>query len=123
MQEFSNFTNAFNKTYASINETLYRAEIFRQNSKKILDHNDLFNSGKVNWKKQIYSHIDMTDEEWEQLRTGAQIDLDSKEHISDEMKLILSQKMKVPSSFSWIDKGGVTPVKNQVKKFATIIKL
>lgn len=116
MQEFSNFTNTFNKTYASINETIYRAEIFQKNSKKILDHNNLFNSGKVNWKKKIYSHVDMADKEWEQLRTGAQIDPDMKTHITDEMKIILSQKMTVPPSFSWIAKGGVTPVKNQVNR-------
>lgn len=112
-EHHEDFVKQFNKTYASVEEFEKRKKIFHKRNHKRIKHNKLFDEGKVSWKEGIHEHSDLTDEEFISKFTGASIDKNFKIHISDEMKKAKAQKTTVPSSFSWRDQGGVTPIKNQ----------
>ena len=114
-KQFSHFQNKFNKKY-SPKELLKRQAIFQANVKAITEHNEKFARGETSYQKQIDEFTDMTREEMAAHINGlppvpenAKTDAFSEQH-----RMSLKRSRKVPlDSFSWVDQGVVTSVKNQ----------
>ena len=105
----------FNKTYTTVEEKAKRALIHKHNMKKMDDHNKLHSQGKVGWNMGVGEEFDWTDDEHQNSRGLLPEDEDFKEEpLSSSTSLIISQR-NAPDSWNWVEKGYVTPVKDQAK--------
>ena len=106
----------FNKTYGTEQEEVLRTLIFRYNSELMDAHNSLYHEGKVGWRMGINEDFDWTNEEQNEWHGGVLLDSrNTKEReINDDDEVEQPTQRDVPDSWSWVEQGGVTQIKNQV---------
>jgi len=115
---FLQFAKEFGKKYATRKEFSMRQEIFLKNYQEMLEHNALFEQGQVSWARKVTKFYDRTFEEFAtEVGLGMpQYDNSTKhEDVEDEAYMEKYREIKgtAPSSWNWVDQGGVSPVKNQ----------
>jgi len=103
--EFSEFIKAFNKTYETKNEMMYRYDVFVKNLEMIAKHNAEGHS----WTMGINEFADMT---WNEFKTRLGFVQPTFKGIP-RRSFDLSKVVSVPASIDWTQKGAVTGVKNQ----------
>jgi len=109
-KQFSSFTKKFGKTYATIEETQFRLDVFKANLKKMNAHNA---RRDVSWKMGINKFSDMTDAEFEATMMGGY-----KATPTPTFPATLKSKKEInikdlPESVNWCDKGACSAVKDQ----------
>ena len=84
--------------------------------KVMSEHNKLHDEGKVGWRMGVSEDSDWTEEELNLWHGGVIPDQDSRqaEPLTEETRSIINQR-NAPESWNWVEEGGVTDVKNQVK--------
>lgn len=94
-----------------------RAAIFSANLEKIKKHNERFEQGLETFTKGINQFTDMTEKEFLDHISGLPpMDAKLKEKYPTDKKFanfLASKAPSAPDSFSWVDQGAVTSVKNQ----------
>ena len=108
---FLNFTNNYNKTYDSIHSHEYRYAIFLENLDIINDHN----TNNNDWKMDINSFADLTRDEFasKYINGFNMPDLDKQAFMVNDYFETVSKDL--PESLDWVEKGAVTPVKDQAQ--------
>ena len=108
---FLNFKNKYNKTYDSIHTHEYRYAIFLENLDIINDHN----TNNNDWKMDINSFADLTRDEFASTYINGfnMPDLDKKAFMVNDYFETVSKDL--PESWDWVEKGAVTPVKDQAQ--------
>lgn len=104
------YKDIFNKKYSETEETSRRS-IFDGNVKEITKHNARYLQQLESFKKGVNQFTDQTPEERRQF---------SKSHTTVQMPRKKSPQLNrmllevpIPESFNWVEKGAVTPVKDQ----------
>nr|XP_018909848.1 PREDICTED: putative cysteine proteinase CG12163 [Bemisia tabaci] len=107
--QFEEFVKKYNKVYLSSQEKESRMEIFAKNLKRYEEMNAA-DMGTATYGVDQFS--DMTADEFRQKMLTLNVDAYRKSatRVYDGPEL---HKKKQPKNFSWVDKGKVTPVKNQ----------
>lgn len=107
------YKSLFNKNYSE-EEDVYRQQIFTRNLQNINDHNERFNEKLESYKKGINQFTDQTQEDRRKignaLGTPQRKSLNA---IKKNSKTKMLMNVPIPESFSWLERGAVTPVKNQ----------
>jgi len=114
--EFLNFAKTFNKKYATLEELQTRKNIFNQRYEAMVAHNQRYEAGEVSWWKKVTQHYDLTDEEIEKaLGLGGALHASQADQRNTMEKELVSKiaAKEAPASWSWVDQGGVTSVKDQ----------
>ena len=105
-ESFVNFTETYNKTYEPT-EFFDRYDIFKENLNLIETHNK-----KNNWKLEVN---EFTDWEWKEFQN--RIGLNKMKTPIRDLKLTKDLNYfdykPLPDNFDWVEKGAVTPIKNQ----------
>ena len=122
---FLNFVKTFNKKYATTEEYTKRREIFLTNYNNMLRHNQMFEEGKVTWWRKMTEDYDKTHEEWlAKINLGMPPLDESIMHNSvDEAMEAKIRQGSAPDSWSWVDKGAITSIKDQVKTYSLEITI
>jgi len=117
VENFDEFCAKYNKEYSSEEEREYRETIFRENLEDIVNHNKLHTKGLVTWYKKVHEYMDYTREEFIKARTGLpKYDKEAMDNSNyDPLEDFDIDESKIPDSFSWVDRGGVTSVKDQAQ--------
>jgi len=107
-KEFYEFKQAHKKNYSTFEEHEKRFEIYKANKIKIQAHND----AKRNWKMAMNQFGDMTGYEFSlYVKRGAGGGFVPKKE--SERNVQYKKYNATCSSIDWVDRGMVTPVKNQ----------
>jgi len=107
-KEFYEFKQTHKKNYSTFEEHEKRFEIYKANKIKIQAHND----AKRNWKMAMNQFGDMTGYEFSlYVKRGAGGGYVPKKE--SERKVQYKKYNATCSSIDWVDRGMVTPVKNQ----------
>ena len=82
-------------------------------------HNSLYDAGKVGWRMGINEDFDWTNQEQDEWHGGVFLDSrNTKEReINDDDEVERPTQRDVPDSWSWVEQGGVTQIKNQVQSY------
>ena len=114
---FLNFAKTFNKKYATTEEYAKRREIFLTNYNDMLKHNQMYEEGKVSWWRKMTEDYDKTHEEWlAKMNLGMPPLDESIMHNSvDEAMEAKIRQGSAPDSWSWVDQGAITSIKDQVQ--------
>merc|ERR1719238_887019 len=113
---FLNFAKTHNKKYATTEEYEMRRQIFLERYESMVAHNQRYEAGEVSWWRKVTEHYDLTMEEIEKaLGLGGALPADQAVHpdMKDEKMTAKIARKEAPSSWSWVDQGGVTSVKDQ----------
>lgn len=117
---FKEWRKKHNKHYKTKSEESAAMEKWFKNKKAIEEHNDLYEQGKVSYKRGVWEHSDLSREEKEKLLRGVKV---PKEHQSDRTSRHAHKYPKFPEgpdSIDWNEKGLVGPVENQGKVLINI---
>ena len=114
---FLNFAKTFNKKYATTDEYAKRREIFITNYNDMMRHNQMYEEGKVSWWRKVTEDYDKTHEEWlAKMNLGMPPLDESIMHNSvDEAMEAKIRQGSAPDSWSWVDQGAITSIKDQVQ--------
>jgi len=115
---FLQFSEEFGKQYVGMKDFSMRRDIFMKNYQEMQEHNALYEAGEVSWARKVTPYYDLTQEEWAAAVGLGMPQYDNTtrfEDIEDEiyMEKLASVKGAAPASFSWVDQGAITSVKNQ----------
>lgn len=129
-KDFVNFAQAFKKQYANTKEYEQRRSIFMSNYEDMLAHNARYEAGEVSWTRKVTEFYDLTYQEFVEARGLGVPHYDNTTKYTDiEDPAFMEQLEKIrgtaPSSWNWVQQGGVSSVKNQKQcgscaAFATI---
>jgi len=129
-EPFHQFATQFGKNYGSSRELSMRREIFLSNYQDMLEHNALYEAGKLSWSRKVTEFYDLTHEEFLVARGLGMPLYDNTTEFEDIEDPAFMQKLeevrgKAPDEWSWVAKGGVSSVKNQAQcgscaAFATV---
>jgi C1A family cysteine protease len=104
--KFTEFIKTYDKNYSDT-ELVSRFSIFRNNLKKIEDHN----VGNYSWKMGINKFADLTSDEFKKYYTGFN---DQRPNFYKNTVHFRDLSVEdLPTEFDWVDKGAVTAVKDQ----------
>jgi len=112
---FNEFAKTFNKKYASTEEYAKRREIFMDNYKLMLKHNQEYEEGKVSWWKKVTEYYDMTHEEWMNHMKLGMPPMDESimfNSVDEAMEAKIAER-SAPDSWNWKDQGAITSIKDQ----------
>ncbi|CAG9333816.1 unnamed protein product [Blepharisma stoltei] len=102
-QEFKNFLKTYNKNYPNEAEYRVRLQNFRENLLFARVHNKL---GKT-WTLGVNNFADLSMEEFKHIYlSNSHIPITGVEYFTPE-------KVEIPTTIDWRQKGAVTPIKNQ----------
>merc|ERR1719309_942811 len=106
------------KTYSSLEEFQTRQAIFESNYLDMLEHNQRYEKGEVSWARKVTKFYDRTMEEFiAEVGLGMPEIPNKQDRIDIEsptfMEKLSSVKGNAPSSFSWVDQGAVSSIKDQ----------
>merc|ERR1711934_651630 len=110
-KRWERYKKAYNKTYPSDSEESKRHAIWKNNTMLIMEHNKLFHANKTTFRLGMNSHADMTATEFAARYNGFH-----KKHPNSHGPWNPSSQVDVsdlPTSVDWVNKGYVTPIKNQ----------
>lgn len=113
-QEFLDFQQRFNKTYDSIEETMKRYEIFKENLHTTFKHKIL--NPKASYGVTVFS--DMTSDEFHTTFMKLTPSLSSSQspfalNFLGEVNYDLGSDFEMPEAFDWREKGVNDPIENQ----------
>ena len=113
---FLNFAKTYNKKYATTEEYAKRREIFLNNYNDMLRHNQEYEEGKVSWWRKMTEDYDITHEEWMAKMNLGMPPLDESimHNTVDEAMEARIKLGAAPDSWSWVDQGAITSIKDQV---------
>jgi len=106
--DFEAWMKKYNKKYDSVEEKMYRYRVYQDNVKKIT----LMNSESTGARYAVNAFADRTAEELRRTRTSRS----TFKKIEDlKLNRIVAPPARndLPDSFNWVDRGAVTPVKDQ----------
>jgi C1A family cysteine protease len=107
---FLNFQDRFHRKYESLEELGHRFEVFRDNFRNIIAHNQGASEYGQNFTMAVNQFTDLTPEEFKaQYISGLQ----AKPLGSYGCKTFTSDASSAPSEWDWRSKDAVTPVKDQ----------
>lgn len=109
--EWFAFKRSWGKMYSSLEEELYRTNVFEKNMLRIKEHNKKFEKGIVSYQMEINSFGDLTDEEFTDRMLNMNVST-SMEGLPVYTSSPLKDDEILPSSVDWRKAGAVTPVKN-----------
>jgi len=112
---FLNFAKTYNKKYATTEEYAKRREIFFNNYNDMLRHNQEYEEGKVSWWRKMTEDYDITHEEWMAKMNLGMPPLDESimHNTVDEAMEARIKLGAAPDSWSWVDQGAITSIKDQ----------
>ncbi|XP_073848117.1 procathepsin L-like [Musca autumnalis] len=114
VRDFSEFATKTGRKYANAAEKSLHEGLFKDRLNLVDKQNKLFEAGKSSFKTGINAFADFTHEEFVSKLTGnrksSKGENAAKRH---RQKAAPPAGAKVPDSFDWREKGGVTPVKFQ----------
>merc|ERR1712025_1080433 len=112
---FNEFAKTFNKKYTSTEEYAKRREIFLNNYNDMLRHNQEYEEGKVSWWRKMTEDYDITHEEWMAKMNLGMPPLDESimHNTVDEAMEARIKLGAAPDSWSWVDQGAITSIKDQ----------
>lgn len=107
--KFTEFIKTYNKNYNDT-ELVTRFSIFKDNLKKIEEHN----SGNHSWKMGINKFADLTADEFKMYYTGFKNPIRPSFVKNKNFRDVKSISVEdLPDEFDWVEKGAVTDVKDQ----------
>ena len=107
---FLNFQEKFHRKYESLEELGHRFEVFRDNFRHIVAHNQGESVYGKNFTMAVNHFTDLTSEEFKSQYVSG---LESKPLGSYGCKTFISDASGVADAWDWRGKGAVTPVKDQ----------
>ncbi|XP_005175655.2 procathepsin L [Musca domestica] len=114
VKDFADFAQQTGKKYASAAEKTLREGLFKDRLNLVDNNNKLFAAGKSTFETAINAFADLTPAEFVKQLTGnvksAKGEAAASKH---RQRPAPPAAAKIPDSFDWREKGGVTPVKFQ----------
>jgi len=105
-KQFAEFKQEFGKEYATAEEELERFHIFKEKAREVEEHN----RQNLPYTKGINFFSDLTEEEFKSTYLGLKRFPTS---TSEPMPTFTKDIKDLPTEVNWVEKGAVTPVKNQ----------
>ena len=116
-EDFEEFQTVFKKKYKNKEEKEERKKIFLQNEDEVNQKHEDFLSGKSHWDASMHDFDDLTPEEVEQKFGVHDLPhLSSSRSFQSRSSITPSSiaSRNIPDQWSWVEQGGVSPVKSQV---------
>ena len=107
--EFANYVARFSKVYEDMKEFAVRLERFKHHHKIINEHNT---SGSKNFKLGHNQFSDWTDKEYMAILNHKMPVPKIVENNQSENEVFDFDESDLPEYVNWVEKGGVTPVKD-----------
>lgn len=104
---FTEYINKYNKQYSD-DEVSTRLYIYKENLRKIQEHN----SQEHSWKMDVNQFTDLTEDEFKS-KSGS-ICFNNNQNLRNKLyNLNIRPYEDLPETFDWVEKGAVTDVKDQ----------
>merc|ERR1739838_227921 len=115
MGAFLQFAKDFGKQYAGKRDYSMRRAIFMTNHQEMLEHNARFEAGEVSWARKVTQYYDLTYDEFASAVGLGMPQYDNTTRYEDTafMERLEEVKGAAPASWSWVEQGGMSSVKNQ----------
>jgi len=119
LDPFLQFTAQYGKQYHSRAELEVRRSVFRENWDRMETHNARFDAGEETWTRAVYSHYDLTVQEFSDVfLSGFPVDPKTPVFPDTTDEPFLARLAEVsatgaPPEWSWVSQGGVSSVKDQ----------
>eukprot|EP00092_Neocalanus_flemingeri_P021084 GFUD01022844.1.p1 GENE.GFUD01022844.1~~GFUD01022844.1.p1 ORF type:complete len:355 (-),score=80.29 GFUD01022844.1:30-1094(-) len=115
---FLRFAKDFGKQYAGMRDYSMRRGIFMKNHQDMLQHNARYEAGEVTWTRKVTQYYDLTYDEFATAVGLGMPQYDNTTRFEDIEDASIVEKLAenkdaVPASWSWVQQGGVSSVKNQ----------
>ncbi|KAG4066592.1 hypothetical protein HA402_007228 [Bradysia odoriphaga] len=114
-EEWRLFKLEHSKKYSNPVEERFRQKVFLENKRKIAEHNQLYEMGKVTYKLGLNKYADLLQQEFAETMNGFNRSAGNlyKSNIKSEAVTFIEPDVDVPESVDWRKKGAVTPIKDQ----------
>nr|AAR12010.1 cathepsin L-like proteinase [Triatoma infestans] len=106
-EEWLAFKAQFGKSYKNSFEELFRMNVYKENQRKIDEHNKRYENGEVSYKLKMNHFGDLMQHEFKALN---KLKRSAKQQNSGEV--FRATGGKLPAKVDWRQKGAVTPVKD-----------
>ncbi|XP_037031997.1 procathepsin L-like isoform X1 [Bradysia coprophila] len=114
-EEWHSFKLEHSKKYDDPMEERFRQKIFLESKRKIAQHNQLYEMGKVTYKLGLNKYADLLHQEFVSTMNGFNRSTSNlyKSDTKQEAVTFIEPDVDVPAAVDWRKKGAVTPVKDQ----------
>ncbi|XP_073995819.1 procathepsin L-like [Rhodnius prolixus] len=102
------FKARFGKNYKNSFEEIFRMSVYKENQKKIDEHNKRYEVGEVSYKLKMNHFGDLMQHEFKALNK-----LKASSKLQNSENVFRATGGKLPASLDWRKNGAVTPVKDQ----------
>ena len=110
-KSWEKFKVVHSKSYHSIQEEIYRRNVFKKNALVIEEHNKEYNLGKKSYTLGINQFTDL--EHWEYMQRNGYLFKKTVNRTREGSRYLKPSNVALPDSVDWRTKGYVTPVKDQ----------